>query len=178
MTKADRVRARQLAAAERIGKRAVSLTVALLRAKVLRESFAEPLNHEAASGESAGTLAAEAADRALQVQPTDVSRVDSLYSFYLGALYAVVEQWREWHFADAEVDALLADKERVETLRKFRNAVFHVKHYDDEAIAALAKRGGMIPWADELESAFEKVFLAWHSDPERHIRAHLERTGT
>ncbi|HYT70582.1 MAG TPA: hypothetical protein VEK78_04315 [Gemmatimonadales bacterium] len=177
MTKADRVKANQLAAAERIGKRALSLTVALLRAKVLRESLKEPLNRQATSGKSADTLRAEAADQALQLQPTDASRVDSLYSFYLGALYAVVEKWRDWDFADAAVDTILADKERVEVLEKHRHAIFHAEHYDDKAIAALAEREDMIPWADELASALEKVFLAWHSDREPHIRAHLQRTG-
>ena len=176
MTKADRVKANQLAAAERIGKRAISLTVALLRAKILRETLAEPLNRQAASSRSADTLRAEAADQALQLQPTDASRVDSLYSFYLGALYAVVEKWRDWDFADAAVDTLLADEERVEVLEKHRHAIFHATHYDDEAITVLAEPQDMIPWADELESALEEILVAWHLDPAPHVRAHLQRT--
>lgn len=177
MTKADRIRAAQIAAVERVGKRAISLTIAVLRAKILRESLQPFLDRLAVSGRTDADLRAEAADSALRLEQTDASRLDSLYAFYLGALYSVVEKWRQWAFTDRAVDTLLADDSRVRLLEGHRNAIFHADHYDHNDVVALAERHDMIPWADELLAALGHFFAGWHADPNRHVTEHLERTG-
>lgn len=177
MTKADRTKEAQLAAVERIGKRAISLTIGVLRAKTLRESLQPALERLAEGGRTDDDLRTEAADSALKVEPADASRLDSLYAFYLGALYAVVEKWRQWTFTDGAVDALLADAERVKLLKQHRHAIFHADHYDHKDLVALAERHDMIPWADELQAALVRFFAAWHENANSHVREHLKRTG-
>lgn len=176
MTKADRIKKAQLAAVERIGKRAISLTIGVLRARILRESLELALERLAQLRRTEDDLRAEAADSALRVEPTDASRLDSLYAFYLGALYAVVEKWRQWGFADPAVDSLLADAERVKLLKRHRHAIFHADHYDHKDVVALAERHDMTPWADELQGALVTFFAAWHQDPNSHVLEHLKRT--
>lgn len=174
MSKVDRTKAAQIAEAQRVGKRAVSLAVALLRAKALRDCVEEPLRRQAESARSLEELRTEAVDNALKVVSTDASRVDSLYSLYLGALYAVVEKWGQWGFRNSTVDLLLSDNGRKATLEGHRHAVFHADHYDDPRIAALVDRSDMIGWADELSLALERFLRSWHNEPEENIRAHLE----
>lgn len=175
MNKADRIKAAQLAAAECIGKRAVSLTVALVRAKVLRECLEPPLVREAADPRPEDQLRAEAADAVLKLELTDPARVDSIYSYYLGALYAVVEKWRAWGFADPVVDQFVVDS-RITLLKKHRHAIFHADHYNHDALTALAEAQGIVEWADRLLAALEAFFRNWHAGPEQHIRDHLART--
>ncbi len=176
MSKEDRIRAGQEAAIARVGKRAISLTVALLRVKVLRESLQPALDRLAATGRSDADLRAEAADQALRIEPTDAARVDSLYSVYLGVLYAVVEKWQAWDFSDPSVDSKV-DDDRVASLKKHRNAIFHADHYDHKAITTLAERENVIEWADKLYATLEAFFREWHKNPEQHVKTHLQRTG-
>jgi hypothetical protein len=111
------------------------------------------------------------------MKPTVALRLDCLYAFYLGALYSVVEKWRNWSFTDPAVDALLADNNRVQLLEGHRHATFHADHYDHRDVVALAQRHDMIPWADKLQAELEHFFAGWHEDPNRYVAEHLRRTG-
>src|SRR4051812_26078528 len=94
---------------------------------------------------------------------------------WLGALYAVVEGWKQLGLKDLLVDRLLAqrtgqkvpatkkDPERDETfvdlLRRARNDVFHFsgKHHPAK-IAAFFDTGGAQAWAGNLHGAFRSFF--------------------
>lgn len=174
--KRGRVLASQKAAAAVVGKRAISLTIGLLRAKIARDGTRQILSRLADASVQEEQLRSEAADEALKLEATDFSRADSLYSLYLGLLYAVVEKWREWGFADPDVDRLAADG-RITSLRKYRNVIFHCGHYDHKDMTGAAEQAGMLEWADDLYMALETFFKKWHAAPEAAVVAHLKRTG-
>ena len=71
--------------------------------------------------------------------PSEIDPVTSMddtiaMSLWYATLYVVIEGWREAKLADPEVDELLAD-EKVETLRRFRNQLFHYqREYDNPKV--------------------------------------------
>ena len=175
MNKEERVRAVQINRTERIAKQALSLTVAVLRAKILLECVQPTLDRLAVGSDTVDQLREEAFGATLHLKSTDGTTADSVYSVYCGCLYAVVEKWRDWKFSDESIDDLLSTGP-VEQLKKFRHAVFHADHYDHSAITSLASRDGVLEWTRQLQSAFESFLRTWHEDPATHVRKHMART--
>lgn len=177
MNKQARIEAAQTKAMERVGKRAISLTVAVLRVKVMRECLQPIRERLAQEARGAAELRAEAFDKSMQLELVDAGRADSLYSAYFGLLYAVVERWHAWKFTDAEVDRLLTVGP-VDELRKCRHAIFHADHYDQKDILVLAGTSDIMTWSEQLQHAFEAFFARWHADAARHIAEYVARHGT
>ncbi|MFC4273072.1 hypothetical protein GQF03_07770 [Sneathiella chungangensis] len=46
---------------------------------------------------------------------------------FYALVYVVVEEYQALNYRDAQIDALLAERDKVETLKRFRNAIFHVQ---------------------------------------------------
>jgi hypothetical protein len=66
--------------------------------------------------------------------PVGEAEIESfLYmSYWYGALYVVIEGWRELKLADTGIDNLL-ESPNVDLLRKYRNGVFHFQaDYNDK----------------------------------------------
>lgn len=174
--KLEAIKAAQKAAMLRYAKQALSLTVAIGRAKAVRQALNRTLGQYRTIGLSA-VQRAKAANELLRFKVSPPSRIDSLYSTHLGLLYTVVERWGKWHFADPKVDALLSAAHK-KVLEKHRHAIFHAEHYDDPRITALATQPGVIEWAQDLQAAFEQYFRRWHKNPVECGKAHLARVGT
>jgi hypothetical protein len=172
--KQKRQKAAQLAAARRVTKRAVALSIALLRADALRQAFDEV----AATFDA--TKAAERGDEVFEgtrsLTNTPVMRAEALGAVHLAALYAVAEKWLYWSFVDSRVDALLT-QDHVQTLRRFRHAVFHAAEHDDPDFKALAKKHGIIEWSAKLASALRDYLRRYHADPAKYAVKYLEKNG-
>jgi len=79
---------------------------------------------------------------------------------WLGSLYVLVEGWRDLKLSDPEIDQQLRSP-HVESLRRFRNGVFHFqKKYFDDRFLAMFNEGGP-QWAEELHNSFGRYFKAW-----------------
>ena len=107
----DRKRRRQLDAARQNAradlKKVYSLSFGLLRSDAAYEKFREEWSALQASGQTRHQIKASKISAVEQVQSNAFTRATDLLAFHLGALYAVAEKWREWNFADPEVDKLL-----------------------------------------------------------------------
>jgi hypothetical protein len=78
---------------------------------------------------------------------------------WYGALFVVVEGWRELKLKDKEIDGLLKDK-KVELLKRYRNGVYHFQaKYFNERLSNFAAEKDSVPWVRQLNSAFGRYFL-------------------
>jgi hypothetical protein len=79
---------------------------------------------------------------------------------WYGALYVVIEGWKELGLKDPIVDKLL-DSPNVELLKRFRNGSFHFqKEYFDSRFANFwYDSKNTVPWVRQLNSAFGRFFL-------------------
>ena len=163
-------------AVERIGKQALTLSFAMLRADALFEKFEEEMGHLASSSGTEDELRAETVEATKRMENTHFSRADALISVQLGTLYAVAEKWQEWKFSDATVDQLL-ESPNVDLLKKYRHAIFHADHYDNRDLKRFAEKRNILPWLAELAAAIRDYLRRWHADPARYVEEHLRRTG-
>src|SRR5437773_4032164 len=129
-TKQERQRDAQLEATKRVGKQMLTLSVALLRVDALSEALSPVATRLAERPETQEQLGEEAFEATERLENSDLTRADGLLSLVFAARHAVVEEWREWTFSDAEVDRLLTSP-HTKLLEKHRHAVFHADHYDD-----------------------------------------------
>lgn len=74
-------------------------------------------------------------------------------------VFVVVEGYRDLRLHDVEVDRLLADDEKVDALRRFRNAVFHYQEnpLGPKLMAFLSINESEL-WVGQLHSAFKSFF--------------------
>ena len=165
----------QLVQAQLIGRRALSLSRAMLRCDALAEAGGRELKllDHAASEEKRLEDAFLAVRR---MANTTSTRTDAYFTFALAALYAVVEKWIEWDFADPAVDALLADREQLRRLKKYRHTVFHTDYYDHPDFAAMATDLDLVEWSASLASPIRAYLKRWHTDPAAHINEHMRRS--
>lgn len=79
---------------------------------------------------------------------------------WYGALYVVVEGWKEIGLKDPVVDRLL-ESPNLELLKHFRNGAFHFqKKYFDKRFSNFWKDSKQtVPWVRQLNSAFNRFFL-------------------
>jgi hypothetical protein len=152
------------------------LTFAFLRVETLYEMFERELRAMNASGESDEVLRRDAAAAIKRIENTSYGRVNALFMLQLAALYAVVERWQIWRFADSSVDQLL-DEPHVRLLENFRHVIFHADYHDHKDLPALAEHDETLEWAAKLSSAFPEYLRRWHADPVGHVTEHLNRVG-
>lgn len=140
--KDERIMRAQRAAVLRYAKQALSLTIAVGRAKTQLGPLSRSLGaikHKSLSDADH----AKAMDDRLRFRLVGAARIHNLYSTYLGLLYAAVERWEKWRFADLTVDALLTSEHK-QVLEKHRHAIFHAEHYDAPDIERLSMQLGIV----------------------------------
>jgi hypothetical protein len=164
------------AAFERVAKQALALTFAFLRVDALFQKYDEEMQSITSSDEPGEQRRKSTVEATKRVENTPLSRADAFYTLQLAALYAVVERWQIWHFADPGVDDLL-DELHVRLLEKHRHVVFHADYYDHKDLKALNEQEGAIMWAAKVAVAFRDYLRRWHADPMTYVTAHLERVG-
>jgi hypothetical protein len=103
-------------------------------------------------------------------------RTGSLLSVYLGLLWAVVEGWRNWGFADAAVADLLKSP-FLKDLKGHRNAIFHVSEVTDPRIMQWGLDPARVSWAKALAGAFRAALLAFHTNLAVKVAVHLKSKG-
>jgi hypothetical protein len=84
------------------------------------------------------------------------ARLSVLY----GLIYVVIEGYKELKLADEEIDSLFEKEEYVDTLRLFRNSIFHYQKdpIPEKALKFLEAEGGE-DWIRKIHKAFELFFL-------------------
>lgn len=86
------------------------------------------------------------------------SRIHRLSTWY-ALLYVVIEGYKELQLRDETIDALLAEEELVDALRRFRNSIFH---YQENPMSGKylrfieAESSHVWPW--KLNAAFKAFF--------------------
>ena len=78
---------------------------------------------------------------------------------WYGLLYVVIEGYQERKLSDAVVDALLADKDHVDALRRLRNATFHFQQdpFTPKLWDYLIAPGSEV-WIRDVNAAFRSFF--------------------
>lgn len=81
-------------------------------------------------------------------------------SVMYGLIYVVVEGYNELKLTDDRIDSLLKKEEYVDTLRRFRNAIFHYqKDPIPEKTLRFLETEGAENWIHEVHKAFESFFM-------------------
>ena len=109
-----------------------------------------------------------------QVEVDSFARVEAYIGYFLATLYAACEKWREWKFADAGVDGLLASP-HFELLEKHRHSVFHADHVNESLTLELVRDSEFARWSIDLAATMKGVLQDWHSNTEQRMREHLYR---
>ena len=81
-------------------------------------------------------------------------------SVWYALLYVVIEGFKELKLSHPEVDDLLKNEELVDSLRLFRNAVFHYQKdpITEKLLKFLAEKNSEY-WIMDINKALEKFFL-------------------
>jgi hypothetical protein len=153
-----------------------ALSSALLRADAAREAGGEAWSRVLASRKTDYELVDAVPAHVTHLTNTDLTRTGALFSLHLAALYAVVEKWQEWKFADAAVDRLLRSA-HLRTLKQYRHAIFHVDEGDAEKAQLLSANDTIIVWSKEVEDALRAALLDWHENTESRMKEYLLRVG-
>ena len=172
-TKLERQKAARAAAVTRAAKQATSLSIALLRADAVYDQIETVATTVDANDPAVRNHATE---EALRLLNTPYSRIDALATLYFGALYAVVEKWQEWRFADSDVDTLLIE-DRVRELRDLRHAVFHADHFNHGSFHAFIERPDALAWTRSLSDALRRYLREFHEQAPTFTVEHANRVG-
>ena len=105
------------------------------------------------------------------MQQNPLLQAGNLMMVHLGLLYAVIEAWGRWHFADARVDELLKAP-FVEDLRHFRNAVFHVPVGPEALVFQWGEDSDRIVWSQDVQRALRTAILDWDANLAERIVQH------
>jgi hypothetical protein len=83
-------------------------------------------------------------------------------SYWYGALYVVIEGWRQLKLSDPQISQLLKSK-NVGLLKQYRNGVFHFqKNYNDKRFLNFITQGeNCVEWIRTLNREFGRFFLEW-----------------
>jgi len=83
-------------------------------------------------------------------------------SYWYGALYVLVEGWRQLQLTDPIIDQLLASP-NVDLLRRYRNGVFHFqkKFYDERFWDLMLAGRKSVQWVSQLHLEFGRYFLSF-----------------
>ena len=80
-------------------------------------------------------------------------------SHWYGALYVVIEGWKQLKLNDPTIDRLLQSP-NVRLLKKYRDGTFHYQRkYFDDRFANFMRSRDSVPWVHDLTSAFGSYFL-------------------
>ncbi len=80
---------------------------------------------------------------------------------WYGCLFVVVEGWVAEGLDDPQVSAVLADRDKLDLLRRCRNAVFHYSAtYLDPRVRVLTDEQGFVEWVHSLYDQMSAYFLA------------------
>jgi hypothetical protein len=133
-------------------KSVTSLYVHWCTADTVKQFIAVPLPDSAKGGMES------AVPKALAEAIEQFSMFTRLQVWY-ALLYVVVEGYKELQDQDAGVDELLADKEMVESMRRFRNALFHPQEdpLSEKLLGFLVRPDSEI-WPRKLNAAFKRYF--------------------
>ena len=156
--------------------RLYALSLGLLRAQTAFEKYYEEATTLFADGRSDEELAAEIAAAVSGLRATGLIRTGSLLSVHLGLLYAVVEGWGKWGFADPTVDHLLKSP-FVKDLQDHRNAIFHVSERTDPHIMQWSLDRTRVKWTQELVGALRAALLSRHAELGVKVAVHLKGGG-
>jgi len=81
-------------------------------------------------------------------------------SFWYGELYVVIEGWNNLQLTDKTVDALLAESDMVNLLKRYRNGTFHYQRsYFDSRFIDLMSEDRTVKWIRKLNNALGAYFL-------------------
>ena len=81
-------------------------------------------------------------------------------SYWYGALYVVVEAWRELKLHDDAVDQLLKDEPKMYLLKRYRNGSFHFQPDSfHEKFTELFGDLGSAEWIGKLHDELNRFFL-------------------
>ncbi len=161
--------------AELAERRILSLSLVVLRVDSLAYALEQELPPLATLDQTDEQLREEGQEAIRRMSPVPIIRAQAFFTLMLGSLYAVVEKWRQWHFADPAVDGLLSQTAYVERLGEYRHAVFHDDHYDHQAIHSLFLDDEMRAWTAELTAALRAYCRHWHAEPATHLRDYLKQ---
>jgi len=92
----------------------------------------------------------------------DFINLQTSMGLWYGALYAVVEAWRDYvKPSDPTVDQLIADP-KTDKLRKYRNAVFHYQpdYFSPKMLEAM-QEPDFVPWVTLLHKELGRYFLEY-----------------
>ncbi|NOX83051.1 MAG: hypothetical protein GXP06_08715 [Alphaproteobacteria bacterium] len=106
-----------------------------------------------------------------------IHSVFSVQKVLYALIYVVIEEYKASDFEDEKLDELLADEVKVQMLRRFRNAIFHVQNEvlsQKELDFLDADYDGS--WIKAVHKAFDKYFTE-RLDLEKRIRALKEAMG-
>ncbi len=92
-------------------------------------------------------------------------------TIFYGLVYSTVEAWIEYGIKDVDVEELLKDQSKLDQLRKFRNATFHVQSsFISAKQSEFLEEPDTEIWLKKLHLSLGKA-LANHPD----ITAHFEK---
>ena len=80
-------------------------------------------------------------------------------SVWYALLYVVIEGYRDLEQKDSAIEELLAQSEKVDALRRFRNATFHYQEdpFSEKLLGFLEAKESEV-WIRQLNSAFKSFF--------------------
>jgi hypothetical protein len=99
-------------------------------------------------------------DLRTSVESTWANDYGLFMAHWYGALYVVVEGWKNMALEDAVINKLL-ESPNVELLKRFRNGAFHFqKEYLDHRFVDFWNDSKQtVPWVRQLNNAFSQFFL-------------------
>lgn len=93
------------------------------------------------------------------LQNYHVSEVGVYMMYWYSSLYAVVEGYKDFNMENIAIEKLLEDSEKIELLRRFRNAAFHVqKEYFSEKYIDFIVAQNSAEWVSNLSETFGQYF--------------------
>lgn len=148
------------------GRQAVlhhTLSLALLRALTMN-LHAGTATEEAESSGDDDASAALLRENVENVGLHPGLRAHSATSLWFATLYSAVDYWRRYGFENHDVDRLLLDNPHVETMRDFRNAVFHPTPANDPVFSQWSDSLEEVEtWARELYGSMSSYTRDWFS---------------
>ncbi len=98
-------------------------------------------------------------------------------SYWLAALYVVIEGWQQLGLKSQRVDELL-DREHVDLLKGYRNCVYHFQpDYLAERVKKFLKADDPVEWASSVHDQFSRFFLEWLMSHGLIPRVHITDDG-
>jgi hypothetical protein len=160
---------------QRVLKRLMSLSAAMMRADAAWEAYHREM---IAAGTLKRSLDEWAELNTLQtrrVENNEMTRAVAHMDIWLAMLYVVVEGWRKWKFFDPTVDRLL-ESQFVDDLKAYRHAMFHANDFDDPRALPEQLDAERMRWHGDLGNALRAGLRDWHANLPSRIDEYLLRS--